>query len=165
MSGKKVILALALFGAIFAAVLWGSKRIYAPSGNKTCQVCLRAIHEGQEFTLTLKDGKSIAACCPRCGLHFEQHHSAEVASMRATDFVKGDTLPATEGVFVETTGISFCGERTVERGEVGVEQLQWDRCMPSLVAFRNREEAERFQRLYGGRLLSYQESVESVTKR
>lgn len=165
MSGQKVILGLAFLGVLFAAVLWGSKRIYAPSTNKTCQVCLRAIHEGQEFTLTLKDGKRIAVCCPPCGLHYELRHSAEVASMKATDFAKGDTLPAAEAVYVETASISFCAEHSIERREASVEQLQWDRCTPSLVAFRNREEAERFQRLDGGRLLSYQESVERVTKR
>lgn len=164
MSGQKVILGLVLLGAIFAAALWGAKQMYAPS-PKICQVCSRAIHQGQEFTLTRTDGKQLIACCPRCGLHYALHHSGEVTRTVATDFASGETLAADQAVYVETTAVSFCSEHLVERGETGVEQLQWDRCMPSLVAFRTRDEAERFHRFYGGRLLSYQESVESVRLR
>lgn len=164
MSGKKVILGIFIFGAIFAAALWGAKHIYAPSPG-ICQVCSRTIHAGQEFSLVLTDGRRIKACCPRCGLHYKMLHEGEIKEAIATDFESGVELPAHEAVYVETTAISFCAERPVERSQGGVEDLKWDRCFPSLVAFKSKSEAERFQRVNSGRLLTFDESVESVKQR
>ena len=50
----------------------------------------------------------------------------------------------------------------MEREPEGVRVRVYDRCLPTLVAFATRDEAETYRQQHGGRILTYTEAVESV---
>ena len=126
-----------------------------PQGE--CEVCHRAVQEATAYEIHLEDGTSEKACCPRCGLRFQKGR-ADVASAEVTDFDTGNRFDASEALFVEGSSVNLCHSKMLEEDRSGVQyQLTWDRCMPSLVAFKSRESAESFRRDYGGVIKTYEE--------
>ncbi len=159
-----------LIGILFLAVVVGGsyfayRRLVLP-GNQ-CGVCGREIHAGHESILLLKNGKRLETCCPRCALHHEQHHPGQVASVLVADHVTGEKLKAQDAVYVEGSDEMPCMpvSATPPR-ELGVEyKATYDRCVPSLLAFKDEAAARRFLAGHGGRILSYGQALESVRER
>jgi hypothetical protein len=44
----------------------------------------------------------------------------------------------------------------------GVSMREYDRCLPTLVAFKTPQEAETYQQQHGGRVLSYSQALARV---
>lgn len=155
-------------GAIVLALIglgyWGASTLVRRE-SPLCQICQRPIHPGQEYVIELIDGRREHACCPRCGLHFQIHNSQRVRAAWATDYLTGERIDPTEATYVEASDVmTCCSTRPLKRGPESAAQLVWDRCLPALIAFQTREEAERFQQQHGGRLLTYPQALESVRK-
>jgi len=130
-----------------------------------CNICNRPIHPGMSF-LVQTDGHTERACCPRCGMHYAANHSGKAQKLWATDLNSGKMIPAETAHYDEGGNIDYCavhGE-AVQRQPQGVSVRDYDRCLPTLVAFQTRAEAESYQREHGGRVLNYAEAVESVKK-
>ncbi len=160
----------ALVGLVLLLVVGGSgyyayRHFVLPS--QQCDVCGRNILAGHESTILLKDGKRFQACCPRCALHHEQHNPGQVASVLVTDNATGQKVKAQDAVYVEGSDeISCMPETATPPREPGVEyKATYDRCVPSLVAFKEEAAAREFLAAHGGRLLSYAQVVESVKER
>lgn len=159
--------------AIFALILLASTGLgsylayHRIEGSKplACEVCLRPVHEGQAYRVELKDGTSATSCCPRCGIHHQLESPARVARAWATDHVTGEWVAAEEAYYVEGSDARYCNPHPAPLREPGVVyEMTFDRCLPSLVAFRTEQEAQAFHARRGGRLLSYREAVESVKR-
>jgi len=112
----------------------------------------------------LADGTEEHCCCPRCGLHFRLRRSGQVRSELATDYKSGERIDPASALFVEGSALmTCCAAAPMKRDEPQkAVELIWDRCLPSLVAFAARSEAQDFQRRYGGRIVTYPEALESV---
>jgi hypothetical protein len=135
-------------------------------GEPVCQVCARPIHAGQEYTLRLTDGTEEHTCCPRCGLHFQITNADRVQAARATDYATAAKIDPQQASYVEgSTLMTCCSTPPLKRELETAYELVWDRCLPSLIAFKTEIEAQRFQQRYGGRLLSYAEAVQSIRER
>lgn len=59
-------------------------------------------------------------------------------------------------------GFSARPDRAVEREPQGVAVRAYDRCLPTLVAFKTRSEAEDYRKQHGGRVLTFAEAMKSV---
>jgi nitrous oxide reductase accessory protein NosL len=130
---------------------------------KLCQVCARPIHPGQDFMVELNDGSFEHTCCPRCGIHFQMINPNKVRAIRATDFATGAHIDARSAYYVEGSRLmTCCSTAPLKREYERVSQLVWDRCLPSLVAFKTESEAKQFQQKYGGWILAYAEAMTSV---
>ncbi|MFB3920972.1 MAG: hypothetical protein ACE145_04580 [Terriglobia bacterium] len=129
-----------------------------------CQVCQRALHAGVTYRLEMKDGRLERACCPRCGMHLQIQRPGAVARAVATDLPTGKEIPAEQASYVEGGDVEYCTMHStpVEREPQGVRVREYDRCLPTLVAFRTTQEAEAYQRQHGGRVLNYEQAMESV---
>jgi hypothetical protein len=126
----------------------------------TCEVCYRSVHEVTLYQIHLEDGTRQQACCPRCGLRFQTGRT-DVASVEVTDFDSGERFDALDALFVENSSVNLCHSKLLEEDRSGVQyQLTWDRCLPSLIAFKDREAAEAFRRDYGGVIKTYEELLE-----
>ncbi len=134
---------------------------HAPAG--ACQICRRSLHRGVTYHLGLVKETKVA-CCPRCGIHYSIEHPDAVPQAWATDLNSGGTIPAQSAVYVEGGDVEYCtmGERRVEREPEGVSLRVYDRCLPSLVAFKSAADAESYHAQHGGRILNYAQAVESV---
>jgi hypothetical protein len=74
------------------------------------------------------------------------------------DYDSGEFIDASQALFVENSSVNLCHQSMVQEDRSGSQyQLTWDRCLPSLIAFRTREGAEVFRRDYGGLIKTYGE--------
>jgi len=115
------------------------------------------------YRLVLAKG-SETACCPRCGIHYDLHHPGIVHAAFAKDFYTGAEIPAEKSYYVEGGNEVYCAHvKPLERKELeSSAELAYDRCLPTLVAFKTRAEAETYQKEHGGRVLNYAQAVQSV---
>lgn len=132
-----------------------------------CQVCRRGLHHGVNYYLEMGDGTRETACCPRCGMHLQVERPDSVRQAWATDLATGLRIPATAAVYVEGGDIEYCTQHSspVTREPQGVAVRAFDRCLPSLVAFRAPADAELYRAEHGGRILNYESALASVKAR
>ncbi len=125
-------------------------------GHEVCQVCRRPLHSETFYRVTLEDGTVRQVCCPRCGLHFQAGRT-DVASAQTTDYSSGELIAAEEAVYVENSSVMLCCklDKLTRDRSGGRYELEWDRCLPSLVSFRERGDAVRFQQEHGGTLATF----------
>jgi hypothetical protein len=127
-------------------------------GRKSCAVCDRAECQGLAFRVTLANGKTVETCCPRCGLHYLESAKQQARSLSATDHTTGEWIDATKAVYVSGSDVSHCTMNEAMRHTEGCCAIKnYDRCLPSLIAFRDKQAAAAFQKQHGGRLVGFQD--------
>jgi hypothetical protein len=128
-----------------------------------CNICNRPIHRGMSF-LIQTDGHTEHACCPRCGMHYALNHPGRVQKAWASDLNSSEPIPAEAAYYDEGGNIDYCAAhgQAVQRQPQGVSVRDYDRCLPTLVAFKTRAEAETYQKEHGGRVLNYAQAMQSV---
>jgi hypothetical protein len=122
-----------------------------------CSICHRAVHEQTYFRIHLQGGGAEKVCCPRCGLRFMKGRY-DVVAAEAVDHQSRERIAASEAYYVEGSSVHLCCKAMAEKDRSGVHyDLAWDRCLPSLIAFKNPDEADAFRRQYGGVIKVYDE--------
>ncbi len=164
LSGKLIRVVLVLttlvVGASYLAIRSSRTKV------EICQICAREIHSGFAYTIELENGEVKVACCPRCGLRFQEGGSNGVRSVLATDCASGQTIEADQAYYVEGSDVHACCSLAPLKGAEGeVYSLHWDRCLPSLVAFKHQEAAREFQAEHGGRILRYEQLIEEIEEK
>jgi hypothetical protein len=132
----------------------------------TCPYCDRMVHSVTAYRLKV-DGHDVTACCPRCGMHaMLNREQGRTGQAWATDVNTGESVAAESATYVEGGDVQYCahGDQAVTRELNGVSVREYDRCLPTLAAFKTPQEAELYQKQHGGRVLSYAESLASVRK-
>jgi hypothetical protein len=125
-------------------------------GPQTCPVCQRAECKGMAFRMTLANGKTIETCCPRCGLVHLRNRGLTAKTMEATDYTDGRWIDATKAVYVSGSDVSHCAATEARRDAFGCCAIKgYDRCLPSLIAFHDKESAAAFQKQHGGQLVAF----------
>ena len=156
---------LLLVGIVFAGGYLSYRYFVLP--NHQCEICVRAFHSAHYSEVALKSGRKIEACCPRCAMHYELNMPGQVARLSVSDHVSGRPAEAQAAFYVEGSDQHPCmsASDSMPR-EPGVEyDLKFDRCLPSLIAFKDETAARAFQTQHGGRLLSFAQALESVKHR
>lgn len=104
----------------------------------------------------LDDQEAVDVCCPRCGLRFQEGR-ADIAAVEAGDFDTAERLDAQHAYYIENSSVHLCCRQDFVRRDEAKRGyvLSWDRCLPSLVAFRTREQAEAFRQKHGGQIKTY----------
>lgn len=138
-----------------AALGWAGWSYLNPSH---CQVCDREGCRIMQYGLKSKWGLPIKTCCPQCGLTYLHHHPKAKADF-ATDFESGKRVDAATAFYVRGSDVILCHQPESVRDELHGEiaYTKYDRCLPSMIAFKNLEDAERFQKNHGGRVLRFAE--------
>jgi hypothetical protein len=132
-------------------------------GKPVCDICNRQLHPAAGFTTVAADGAKHTACCPRCGLRTILNRGGR--ALDAIDFATGKEIPAGPAFYLEGSDIMECCETIGFRADEALYgAIQYDRCMPSLVAFSRLEDAERVRRDHGGRIMTLEEASQSVAR-
>lgn len=162
MRAKSVLITLAAVAAIVAAGL-GVYRWHASERPALCKICGRDIPKQTAFRMETRRG-TIMACCPRCAMHHIINHPGLVRQAWATDLDSGRMIPAQSAYYDEGGDVQYCTahKSPVERTPMGVQVRTYDRCLPTLVAFASRDEAEAYREKYGGRVVTYDEALKDV---
>jgi hypothetical protein len=162
MKWKDATITLAALAAIAAVSIWAYRSVTRPPAD-LCQVCMRGLHAGVTYRLELASGTE-DACCPRCGIRYQIEHPGAAQKVWATDLNSGKFIAAESAYYVEGGDIEYCTIHSspVQREPQGVSVRDYDRCLPSLVAFRTPQEAETYRKEHGGQVLNYQQALERV---
>ncbi len=156
--GAFVGLAVICLAALLGYFVWAGR---IAGGKPVCEVCKRVIHTETSFRIARPDGSMRAVCCPRCGLTAVIHHGGR--ALDAVDFSTKKRIAAAEAIYLEGSDIMECCTNTGFRSDEGAYQkMEYDRCMPSLLAFARREDAEVVRQKHGGNILSFEEARKSV---
>lgn len=132
-------------------------------GKPVCEVCKRFIQTETSFRIVRPDGSMQVVCCPRCGLAAVIQSGGRV--LDAVDVTTKKRIGAAEAIYLEGSDIMQCCTNTGFRSNEGAYQkMAYDRCMPSLLAFARREDAETVRQKHGGTILSFEEAGKSVVR-
>jgi hypothetical protein len=162
MKFKDALISLASIGVITALGVWAFFSISRPVPD-LCRVCERGMHKGVTYRLELEK-RTEDACCPRCGMHYQIEHPGAARKAWATDLNSGEFIVAESAYYVEGGDVEYCTMHStpVARRPQGVSVRDYDRCLPSLVAFQTQQDAEAYQKQQGGQVLDYQQVLERV---
>jgi hypothetical protein len=148
-----------LLAALVIMALAGTAAYYYwPREMPVCQICRRPMHAATSLFVSLDDGQEVELCCPRCGLRFQKGRS-DVDSTQVSDYLSRRRLQAADASYVVGSSVHpCCSEAAILKDRSGIEyEKTWDRCLPSVIAFGSREDAQLFQREHGGELMTYPE--------
>lgn len=130
-----------LFSLLTALVL-GLGLSTAQAADLECGLCLTEVTEASaKFEITFADGRRETYGCPHCGLIMMTNH--EVKDATATDFLRRTTLDAKDAFYLKGTDIGFC-------------------CQPHWLSFASREDAEKFAKGFGGKVMDYDEAMAEI---
>ena len=162
MQARRILVAIAAVTLILGAGLL-AYRLESPRGQAMCQVCDRMISEQTAFRIDTTAG-SVHACCPACAMHYMMHNADSAHKAWATDFNSGRMISAPTAFYDEGGDVQYCTrhEHSVERGTEGVSQRVYDRCLPTMVAFSSRADADAYRKQHGGRVVTYDEAFQSL---
>ena len=149
--------------ALAVGAAWVIPRLETPKQPAVCEICGRGITKQVEFRIETAHG-TIYACCPGCALHHIINHPGEARKELATDFKSGRLIPARSAYYNMGGDVQYCTRHKppVERGTEGVSQRVYDRCLPTLVAFATRDEAEAYRQKHGGHVVTYEEALANL---
>ncbi|MBI1355743.1 MAG: hypothetical protein GC160_15495 [Acidobacteria bacterium] len=134
---------------------------YEARQASVCSVCSRPLHSGSSVMAKV-NGESQHFCCAACALWTERQTGAEVEITQASDYTSGSVLDPSEVTFVVGSSVNHClqqhsvfdSQRTTLDQAKEAGTLEFDRCSPSILAFRTKSAAARFADQKGGRLTS-----------
>ena len=151
---KRLLIAVAVIGLLGIA----GRYVYLDLQDEAlCSVCRRSLHEQTSFLIHLRGGGTERVCCPRCGLRFMRDRE-DIVGAEAADYHSDERLAAADAFYVEGSSVHLCCKDIAEKDGSGVHyDLAWDRCLPSLIAFKSWDEASAFSGRYGGVVKIYDE--------
>jgi hypothetical protein len=149
-------IALVLILGAFGYFAWDTFQTRQAS---VCSICSRPLHSGSSVVADV-DGESQRFCCAACALWAERQTGAEVTITRVSDYASGSALDPSEATFVVGSRVNHClqqhsvfdSSRTALDPAKETGTLEFDRCSPSILAFRTRATAEGFANQEGGRM-------------
>lgn len=113
----------------------GAVPVAPPSeADDACLACYAPLNPRTQVVLHLADGSQRRACCPHCGLMALSREQESVVSFLVTDFLYGRSANGRTAAYVAEPSISLC-------------------CTPTILAFEDTHDAQRFQAGFGGQLL------------
>jgi hypothetical protein len=95
------------------------------------------------------------------------NHPGEARKELATDFKSGRLIPAQSAYYDLGGDVQYCTRRDPAIQRVpgqGVEMRVYDRCLPVLVAFASKDEAEAYRHQHGGRVVTFNQALEDVRR-
>jgi hypothetical protein len=122
-----------------------------------CAVCKRSECRALAFRIRYADGLVQETCCPRCASHaVAEEKGRVVASLEATDFTTGARLDAHRALYVDGSDFEHCSAPKEEPILPGCcAEREYDRCLPSLIAFASKDTALAFMNDHGGSLETF----------
>jgi hypothetical protein len=156
MTAKRV---FAVFGALLFAACLGylAFRVYRTSQLQQCYACARAIH-AHSRTIALVNGRPKQFCCPACALSEHEQEGQPIRITELTAFLTGERLTPGDAFIVKGSDVNMCAQtHELLNEDKRPVDLRYDRCAPSMLAFRYRNEAAQFAHEHGGQVLPFTE--------
>ena len=105
-----------------------------------CAMCNKPISERTVFIVRLESGEQRRACCAHCGLMIQSEAEDALQSLTA-DYLHGHIISADQAVYILGSDLTVC-------------------CVPSVLSFGSRRDAEKFQKGFGGTIADIEEAIQ-----
>jgi hypothetical protein len=102
--------------------------------DELCLACYGTLSPRTQMVLHWADGSQRRACCPHCGLMVLSRDTDAIASILVTDFLFGRIVNGRTASYLAAPDLSIC-------------------CTPTVLAFEDAHNAQRFQAGFGGEIL------------
>jgi Fe2+ or Zn2+ uptake regulation protein len=112
------------------------------AGNNVCEMCRKPVSGRTLFLVKLENGEEKHACCAHCGLMLHSREPNIWQSLTA-DYLRGHVVSAKQAVYVIGSELNIC-------------------CVPSVLSFGMREDAVKFQRGFGGTLMTMEQAIHQL---
>jgi len=123
------------------------------NAENVCQICWRPVHSSM-LTVGEVNGEETRFCCPACALTTAQQTGKPVRLTRLTDFNSNQPLDPKAAFLVRGSDVNLdMHSQPLVDQEKRPVPVHFDRCTPSILAFRSREDAQAFQKDHGGEVL------------
>ena len=150
--GKKWV-GILVVAVVGLAAVGGGLYLRHRHGEEQCWVCKRPLH-ADNLTVAALDGARHEACCPACVLAMRAQTGRKISLVSVTDYLTHKPLAPEQASFVVGSDVNTCAQHSPPRvdEEKRALAIHYDRCAPSILAFRTRAEAEEFAGQHGGKV-------------
>lgn len=104
-----------------------------------CAMCNKSTSERTMFIVRLENGEQKHACCAHCGLML-QTQTKKISQSLVADYLHGHMVSSTQAVYICGSDLNVC-------------------CVPSVLSFGSQQDAEKFQKGFGGIKLNMEEAI------
>lgn len=104
-----------------------------------CAMCRKPVSERSVFIVQMDSGEQRRACCAHCGLMLQSQSQNTIQSLTA-DYLRGHMISANLSTYLLSSELTIC-------------------CGPSILSFGSRQDAEKFQKGFGGELATMDETI------
>ncbi len=119
-----------------------------------CGYCNRPLRANLMVTAEMA-GKRTQVCCPRCAITEANQQHKPLRLIEVHDYRTGKAISPASAWFVEGSRVMACTHDAMRMDEQkNTQELAFDRCSPSTLAFANKPDAEAFVAQNGGAVLS-----------
>ena len=144
---------------VLAGLGYSAWRFVAERNSQLCKACTRPIHAHSK-TVAVVDGQRGSYCCPACALSEHQQSGKPVNILELTDHLSGSPLKPEESYVVRNSDVNHCLQhQPMVSPDKQPLQSHFDRCSPSILAFRDKKLAEVFANEHGGQVLKFSDVV------
>jgi len=111
-------------------------------GEGACAMCGKSTHGKKIFIIYLSNGEQKTTCCAHCGLMLLTVTKGTWQSM-TMDYLHGHMISANQAIYLIGCDLNVC-------------------CVPTILTFGSRQEAEKFQSGFGGVLASMDDAIQHL---
>jgi hypothetical protein len=109
-------------------------------------------------TVGTVNGRARTFCCPACALSEHEQEGKPIRITQLTAFLTGEKLSPPDAFIVKGSDVNMCAQtRELVDDQKRPADLHYDRCSPSMLAFKQKSEAVEFVREHGGAVLPFSE--------
>jgi hypothetical protein len=151
------------FFAVFAAFViaaglgYAGYKMYRASLPEQCYACTRPVH-AHARTVAIVNGRPKIFCCPACALSEHEQEGKPIRITELTAFLTGEKLAPPAAFIVKGSDVNMCAHtRELMDADKRPVDLLYDRCSPSMLAFKQKGEAMEFVKQHGGQVLPFNE--------
>ncbi len=137
---------------------WSQPKMLKPVGNAyamlkdkrqaihRCAMCANSLQDHEKTTMTLmtKKKKRLLACCAHCGLLMAHKLKGDLVRAVTPDFKTGRLIDAKQAHYVVDNELVVC-------------------CFPSTITFTKRADAEAFQKVHKGVIMTFDQALANMT--
>lgn len=116
------------------------------ASTNTCTYCYKPTNSRLSVQLIKNNQQVENTCCAHCGLLRYQDIAEEVAQIICQDFLKDTTISAKMATFLLNADLSL------------------NCCQPQVISFDSLQQAEKFQKGFGGNIYSFEEAMGAIHK-
>lgn len=121
----------------------------------SCLACSRPVHDHSR-TIAFVDGKRGVYCCPACALSEHRQTEKPVRVTELADYQGGGALNPAEAIVVSDSDVNPCkSHEAAVTSDKQPLRTHFDRCSPSILAFRDMKAAQTFAAEHGGQILRF----------